>query len=112
MRSLRQALEDYLRVRRRLGSQLKTEQPLLESFVEFMEQAGAGRITSELAVTWAMLPRDAHPHRWGQRLSIVRVFARYVATLDPDSEIPLWTCCPRADRGWRHTSTRSRRSPR
>jgi integrase/recombinase XerD len=88
MRSLRQALEDYLRVRRQLGFQLKTEQPLLESFVEFMEHAGAGRITSELAVKWAMLPQDAHPHRWGQRLSIVRVFARYVATLDPDSEIP------------------------
>jgi integrase/recombinase XerD len=88
MRSLRQALEDYLRVRRRLGFQLKTEQPLLESFVEFMEQAGAGRITSELAVKWAMLPQAAHPHRWGQRLSIVRVFARYVATLDPDSEVP------------------------
>jgi len=88
MRSLRQVLEDYLRVRRRLGFQLKTEQPLLESFVEFMEQAGAERITSELAVRWAMLPQDAHPHRWGQRLMIVRVFARYVATLDPDSEIP------------------------
>ena len=85
---VRQALEDYLRVRRRLGFQLKTEQPLLESFVEFMEQAGAGRITSELAVKWAMLPQNAHPHRWGQRLSIVRVFARYVATLDPDSEVP------------------------
>ena len=88
MTSVREALEDYLRVRRRLGFQLKTEQPLLESFVEFMEQAGAGRITSELAVKWAMLPQDAHPHRWGQRLMIVRVFARYVATLDPDSEIP------------------------
>ena len=88
MTSVREALEDYLRVRRRLGFQLKTEQPLLESFVEFMEQAGAGRITSELAVKWAMLPLDAHPHRWGQRLMIVRVFARYVATLDPDSEIP------------------------
>jgi integrase/recombinase XerD len=88
MRSVRQALEDYLRIRRRLGFQLKTEQPLLESFVEFMERAGAARITSELAVKWAMLPQDAHPHRWSQRLSIVRVFARYAATLDPASEVP------------------------
>ena len=88
MTSLRQALSDYLRVRRRLGFQLNTDQRLLENFVEFMERAGAERITSELAVKWAMLPQDAHPHRWGQRLTIVRVFARYVATLDPDSEIP------------------------
>jgi len=88
MTPLRQALSDYLRIRRRLGFKLQTDQPLLERFVEFMERAGAERITSELAVRWAMLPQDAHPHRWGQRLTIVRVFARYVATLDPDSEIP------------------------
>lgn len=88
MTSLREMLSDYLRIRRRLGFQLKSDQRLLESFVEFMQQAAAERITSELAVKWAMLPQDAHPHRWGQRLTIVRVFARYVATLDPDSEIP------------------------
>jgi integrase/recombinase XerD len=88
MSSLRQALEDYLRLRRRLGFKLETDQRLLESFVEFMEQAGAERITSELAVKWAMLPKDAHPHRWGQRLTIVRVFARYMATLDPGNEVP------------------------
>ena len=88
MRSVRQALEDYLRVRRRLGFKLGSDQRLLEDFVGFLEQAGAARITSELAVMWAQLPVDAHPHRWSQRLSIVRVFARYVATLDPASEVP------------------------
>src|SRR4051794_35367936 len=88
MTSLRQTLSDYLEIRRRLGFELKADQPLLESFVEFIEQAGAERITSELAVKWAMLPQDAHPHRWGQRLTIARVFARSVATLDPESEIP------------------------
>ena len=93
MISLRQALSDYLRIRRRLGFKLKTDQRLLKSFVEFMERAGAERITSELAVRWAMLPQDAHPYRWGQRLTIVRVFARSVTTLDPDSEIPIVTPC-------------------
>jgi integrase len=86
--SLRDALEDYLRLRRRLGFKLEGDQRLLESFVEFMERAGAELITSQLAVRWAMLPQDVHPHRWGQRLTIVRVFARYAATLDPDNEIP------------------------
>jgi integrase/recombinase XerD len=88
MSSLRQALGDYLRIRRGLGFKLQADQRLLENFVEFLERAGAERITSELAVMWATLPQDAHPHRWGQRLTIVRVFARYVATLDADSEIP------------------------
>ncbi|MCA1679659.1 MAG: tyrosine-type recombinase/integrase [Actinobacteria bacterium] len=88
MIGLRQALEDYLRIRRQLGFKLSSDQPLLEQFVAFLEQAGTERITSELAVTWARSPVDAHPHRWSQRLSIVRCFARYLATLDPASEIP------------------------
>jgi integrase len=88
MTSLRQALDDYLRIRRRLGFELKATERQLEKFVAFLEQAGAQRITSEPAVMWARLPVDAHPHRWSQRLSMVRCFARYVATLDPANEIP------------------------
>ena len=88
MTPLRQALADYLRVRRRLGFKLKVDQRLLENFVAFLEAAGAERITTELALMWARLPDDAHPHRWRQRLGIVRGFARYVATLDPSSEVP------------------------
>jgi len=34
---------------------------LLEGFVEFLEQAGAPRITAELALAWARLPVDAPP---------------------------------------------------
>ena len=88
MTPLRQALADYLRVRRRLGFKLKGDQRILENFVAFLEGAGAERITTELALMWARLPEGAHPHRWRQRLGIVRVFARYVATLDPLSEVP------------------------
>ena len=89
MTPLRQALSDYLRIRRRLGFKLETDQPLLERFVEFMERAGAERITSELAVMWAMLPQDAHPHRWGQRLTIVRVFARVCGDTRPRQRDPI-----------------------
>jgi integrase/recombinase XerD len=88
MTSLRQALSDYLRIRRQLGFELKATERQLQDFVAFLEQAGAERITCELAVMWARLPTDAHPHRWGQRLSMVRCFARYVATLDASSEVP------------------------
>lgn len=88
MTPLTQALEDYLRIRRGLGFKLKADQRLLEDFVGFLQRAGAERITTELALRWARLPVTAHPHRWRQRLGIVRVFARYVATLDPTSEVP------------------------
>ena len=88
MIALRQALEDYLRIRRRLGFKLKAEERILENFVGFLERAGGERITTELALMWARLPVDARPHRWRQRLGSVRIFARYVATLDPESEVP------------------------
>jgi integrase/recombinase XerD len=88
MTPLRQALRDYLRIRRRLGFELKATERHLEKFVAFLERAGVQRITTELAVMWARLPVDAHPHQWSKRLGMVRGFARYLATIDPDSEIP------------------------
>jgi integrase/recombinase XerD len=56
--------------------------------VEFLERAGVERITTELALEWARLPTGTHPHYWHQRLSVVRGFARHLATIDPASEIP------------------------
>jgi integrase/recombinase XerD len=77
-----------LAIRRQLGFELNTAGRLLEDYVDFMERAGASPITSELAVAWAKLPKDARPYRWRQRLGIVRGFARYVSTIDPQSEVP------------------------
>src|SRR6516165_10289343 len=86
--TLRDALADYLRLRRRLGFEMPQDGRLLEGFVEFLERAGAERITTELALKWARLPVNAHPHYWRQRLSVVRGFARHPATIDPASEVP------------------------
>jgi integrase/recombinase XerD len=88
MTSLREALGDYLRIRRRLGFEMPQDGRLLEGFVEFLERAGVERITTELALMWARTPVHAHPHRWHQRLSVVRGFAHHLATIDPASEVP------------------------
>jgi integrase len=88
MSSLRDALADYLRVRRRLGFEMPQDGRLLEGFVDFLERAGAERITTELALEWARMPAGAHPHTWRQRLGVVRGFARHLATIDPASEVP------------------------
>lgn len=88
MTMLREELGDYLRIRRRLGFEMPQDGHLLEGFVEFLEQAGAERITTELALMWARMPVHAHPHRWRQRLGVARGFARYLATIDPASEVP------------------------
>jgi integrase/recombinase XerD len=94
MSPLREALADYLRIRRRLGYEMPQDGRLLEGFVAFLEQAGAERITTELALTWARLPAGAHPHRWRQRLGVARGFARHLATLDPASEVPATDLLP------------------
>lgn len=88
MTRVRAAMEDYLRIRRRLGFEMPQDGRLLEGFVEFLEQAGAERITTELALGWARKPVDAHPHTWRQRLTVARGFARHLATIDPASEVP------------------------
>jgi integrase/recombinase XerD len=88
MSSLRDALADYLQLRRRLGFAMPQDGRLLEGFVTFLEQAGAERITTDLALDWARLPGRAHPSYWRQRLSVVRGFARHLATLDPASQVP------------------------
>ena len=88
MTPLRQVLGDYLRIRRRLGFSLKADERMLENFLAFLERARAERITVELALMWAKLPVDAHPHQWRRRLGVVRGFARYLATVDPDTEVP------------------------
>ena len=88
MTALREALAGYLQIRRRLGFAMPQDGRLLEGFVEFLEQAGAERITTELALSWARLPADAHPHRWRQRLGVARGFARHLAVIDPAGEVP------------------------
>ena len=88
MSPLRAALEDYLRIRRSLGFKLEIDGKLLEQFIAFLERAGATQVTTELALDWAKLPRNAHPYHWRKRLGIVRLFARYLATIDPRTEIP------------------------
>lgn len=88
MTALEQALSDYLRLRRGLGYYLERDQGELERFLEFLQQARAERITTELAVQWARMPATQHPVIWRKRLSTVRGFARYLATVDPASEIP------------------------
>jgi integrase/recombinase XerD len=80
-------LADYLRLRRALGFKLQREGRILPQFIDWLDAAGTQRITVELAVAWAQLP-DAQPIVWAHRLGAVRGFARWLATIDPATEIP------------------------
>ena len=81
------AVADYLTVRRALGFKLADHEWMLADFASYLEQAGANTITTELALAWAS--RTQGTESWkAARLSVVRGFARYLATIDPATEIP------------------------
>jgi len=88
MSALRQSLEDYLAVRRSVGYKLESVARMLSSFVAFAERAGAGTITTDLALSWATQPQQASPIWLAHRLSAVRGSAAYLHALDPAAEIP------------------------
>ncbi len=88
MSTLRELLQDYLTMRRALGFKLRTEGTGLSSFVDFMEQARADHVSTDLALAWARQPASVQPARWARRLSYVRGFARYCGAFDPRTELP------------------------
>ncbi len=61
MTSIRQAVEDYLAVRRALGYKLEDHGWLLADFASFLEAAGAATVTTSLALAWATQPENVLP---------------------------------------------------
>jgi integrase/recombinase XerD len=88
MSGLRDALGDYLSLRRSLGFKLERSGQLLADFVSFAERADAPAVTTELALAWATAPADADPAWWRARLAATRPFARYLAAFIPGTEVP------------------------
>lgn len=87
MTALRDALADYLTIRRALGYKLREHEWALASFVSFLEHAGVSTITTELAIRWACDTRGTEGWK-AARLSMVRGFAVHMRTIDPATEIP------------------------
>lgn len=85
---LRQALDDYLTMRRGLGFKLARPEKLLAQFLTYLEEAGVATVTVEHALVWARLPERRDPSWWAYRLSVVRGFAAYLQMLDPATEVP------------------------
>ena len=109
-----EALADYLRVRRQLGVRsLRRASGCSCSSSTFSSRPGAERITSELAVAWAMLPAPRAPDRWASRLGMVRGFAQLSGHDRSGQRDPVGRSAPgHASRASRHTSYSTRRSPR
>lgn len=88
MSPLRQALADYLTMRRALGYKLDKTERLLGQFVSFAEDRGEAHVRTETALAWATCPSGAAAIWYSRRLAEVRLFARHLHGIDPKTEVP------------------------
>jgi integrase/recombinase XerD len=88
MNPLREAVQDYLTLRRGLGFKLRETEYSLTEFVNFIDQRGVTRVTTAIALEWATSKPSTRPGSAADRLRRVRGFARHHLANDPTTEIP------------------------
>jgi integrase/recombinase XerD len=89
MSPLESHVDDYLRLRRTLGYDLVEAGRLLHRFATELDAAGVTHITTQIAVQWALAPKVTAPSSVpATRYRAVRGLARYMAGIDPETEIP------------------------
>lgn len=88
MISLTTRLENYLAVRRALGYDLSSQERVLRRFTGFADAQGADHVTVNLFLAWKGHFGSANQHTWSHRLSMVRVFAAWLQSIDPRNEVP------------------------
>lgn len=81
-------VRDYLQLRRSLGFKLTFEGQVLPQLAAYLDSAAAPALTAELAIAWAGQPQGVQPISLAHRLGAARVFARYLQTIDPATEVP------------------------
>jgi integrase/recombinase XerD len=101
MNTLREALQEYLALRRGLGFKLHDAGLVLSRFVAFMEEHQASHITIPHALEWVQQAKTVRPAERARRLGFVRGFARYRSATDPLTEVPPTRLLP-------YSSTRAR----
>ncbi|MCX4458564.1 tyrosine-type recombinase/integrase [Streptomyces sp. NBC_01728] len=101
MTALREALDDYLRLRRSLGHQMAEAAWLLPDFVTFVEDRGQTTVTIAATLAWVKSREDEVVTTVSpRRVTAVRGFARYLSGIDPDTEVPPLGLLPHRQR-WR-----------
>jgi integrase/recombinase XerD len=88
MKTLRQAVGDYLALRRSLGFKLKEHERCLRELLSFLKKNGSTRLTIRRALQFATQHQHQQPAQWAARLRVVRGFARYRSGEDPLTQIP------------------------
>lgn len=90
MTALADALSDYLALRNRLGHRLADAARVLPRFVAWMDASGQSTVTIAAALEWCQQQPSTGPDSviWPHRMTAVRGFARYLAGIDPATQVP------------------------
>jgi hypothetical protein len=109
MSALRQALADYLAVRRVLGYKLVRAEKLLGQFLAYVEDRGEDHLTTETALAWAILPAEAHRSWTSTGFPLFVALPLTCTGSTPRPRCRRWICCRDKTAGRRLTSTRRRK---
>ena len=88
MSELREAMEQYLSLRRSLGFELIKVESTLRSFVAFSEREAFYHITTDLALRWVNLSTAKEPSTLAAGLNVVRRFAIWRSAADGRTQVP------------------------
>ncbi|TWC78218.1 site-specific recombinase XerD [Rhizobium sp. SJZ105] len=88
MSTLSQELDRYLAVRRGLGFELRTDERILRRFIEHAEKMGTEYVSAEVFIGWRESFGVASQQTWSRRLGIVRIFAQWLHSIDPQHQVP------------------------
>jgi integrase/recombinase XerD len=87
--ALEQAMTDYLDLRHSLGHAVADVGRLLPSFVAYLDEHGLGTVTVTAALDWAQPSPTSNGTSIGpRRMTAARGFARYLAGIDENTEVP------------------------
>lgn len=110
MSALHDALTEYLRTRRALGTKLAWPESSLRKFVNFIETEGQPFVTTESAVRWATQSVGVQQATHARRLGLVRGFAVWLQATDMRTQVPPHGLLPHESAARSLTSTAIARS--
>ncbi|MBI4424284.1 MAG: tyrosine-type recombinase/integrase [Elusimicrobia bacterium] len=79
-------VDGYLALRRATGYQMRVQEYLLRSFVNFAAERGETHVRVPSAIEWARLAPSEGQR--ANRLGVLRAFARFARAEDPGHEVP------------------------
>lgn len=85
---LRDTVEEYIALRRRLGTRFHDGARSLRAFVAFTDRERAVRVTTDVALRWAIGTGGSALVSAGARLRLIRGFAQWRRATDPETEVP------------------------